>query len=199
MVKQLPARFSIKVEETLRGTEYRWRDEDKLLENIKKVVPVFIMTAASLISIFLIWSNFRSCPEKFAPNPSIFWVALVFLAFVFCGSLLLAYINLKPKKPFILILSPGRIQYESGMLSRHSTNTEMAKIKSLSDAFRRLKELCAPKEIRTAEITHLTLETSRIRQKLTIDIGAERIEIGPTLADAEREWLYEILRNHIEK
>ena len=44
------------------------------------------------------------------------------------------------------------------------------------------------------EIGAVRLERVGERQRLTIDHGAERIEIGAFLREPEREWLYEVLK-----
>jgi hypothetical protein len=50
------------------------------------------------------------------------------------------------------------------------------------------------KEIPWSELGEIRLERVGERQRLTVDWGAERIEIGATLREPEREWLAKVLR-----
>ncbi|MHC4659623.1 MAG: hypothetical protein ACYS83_10695 [Planctomycetota bacterium] len=54
-------------------------------------------------------------------------------------------------------------------------------------------------EIDVSKITNLTLEAISDRKRLSFDYSAERIEIGETLSDADKQWLYAILKEHLSK
>jgi hypothetical protein len=51
-------------------------------------------------------------------------------------------------------------------------------------------------EIETSQLDSLRLERIGERQRLTFDHGRERIEVGKTLSEPEREWLYQIIKDH---
>jgi hypothetical protein len=51
-----------------------------------------------------------------------------------------------------------------------------------------------PREIPWSELGEIRLERVGERQRLTVDWSAERIEIGSTLGEPEREWLASVLR-----
>jgi hypothetical protein len=51
-------------------------------------------------------------------------------------------------------------------------------------------------DLETSQMNNLRLERAGERQRLTFDYGRERIEIGCTLSEPEREWLYGVLREH---
>src|SRR5262245_37435623 len=51
-----------------------------------------------------------------------------------------------------------------------------------------------PRTFDRAEIEAIRLDRVGDRQRLTIDVGADRIEIGKSLREPEREWLAEVLR-----
>jgi hypothetical protein len=51
-----------------------------------------------------------------------------------------------------------------------------------------------PRTIDRAQIEAVALERVGERQRLTLDVGADRVEIGQSLREPEREWLAEVLR-----
>lgn len=77
-----------------------------------------------------------------------------------------------------LILGPEGLRYQPG---RHVVK----------------KKLCAerPHVVPRPELGEIRLEPLEGRRRLTVDHGAERIEIGAELRDPEREWLAAVLRN----
>ena len=52
-----------------------------------------------------------------------------------------------------------------------------------------------PRTIDRAQIEAIALERVGERQRLTLDVGADRIEVGKPLREPEREWLAEVLRS----
>jgi hypothetical protein len=51
-----------------------------------------------------------------------------------------------------------------------------------------------PRTISREQLQTLRLERVGERQRLTVDCGADRIEIGPALREPEREWLHQVLQ-----
>ena len=78
-----------------------------------------------------------------------------------------------------LELSPTALSYRPGGIFEKSSGT-----------FR----TDPPREIPRDELDRILLEQTEKRQRLTIDHGSERIEIGPNLKEPEHEWLAEVLR-----
>jgi hypothetical protein len=74
-------------------------------------------------------------------------------------------------------------------------NSELSNVRSLKEVI----TICKRKrnvDVQTSKIINLKLERVGEKQKLSFDYEADRIEIGETLTEPEREWLYEILKEH---
>jgi hypothetical protein len=50
-----------------------------------------------------------------------------------------------------------------------------------------------------SELGEVRVERVGERQRLTVDVGAERIELGASLEEPEREWLADVLRGWLGK
>lgn len=115
-------------------------------------------------------------------------------AAVACG----LYSFLRPPKPAKLTLSAGAIEYQTGTspenVFNRSTYNQTGEKPNLFKFFRNKIY-----KLDMSEVKNLRLEYAGERQRLTCDKGIERIEIGPTLTEPEREWLYGILNNHLSK
>ena len=83
------------------------------------------------------------------------------------------------------------LRYDPGSFLAIPTNGDMDR--ESARAFR-LWRPPPVREIPWSELGPIRLERVGERQRLTVDWGAERIEIGATLREPEREWLAEILR-----
>ncbi len=100
----------------------------------------------------------------------------------------------KPRLPAKLQLSPGVIEYQTGTLPCNffdqTAYRQFGKRPKLFEGFRNKIYKFKPSE------NNLKLEYAGERQRLTFDIGVERVEIGQALSEPEREWLYNILMAH---
>ncbi|OHB52669.1 MAG: hypothetical protein A2Y12_03150 [Planctomycetes bacterium GWF2_42_9] len=103
---------------------------------------------------------------------------------------------LKPLKPSKLILSNDNIEFQTGTkaLNPFGDWTYQKSNRKKPKFFSTFKNKLY--KFKPGEINNLKLDYTGDNQKLTFDIGAERIEIGPTLTEPEREWLYNIIKNH---
>jgi hypothetical protein len=50
-----------------------------------------------------------------------------------------------------------------------------------------------PRRLTLEKMEQLRIDRLGVRQRLTIDVGAERVEIGASLTEPEREWLAEVI------
>jgi hypothetical protein len=152
------------------------------------------------IGLFLLfwlggWSmGFRSALAKIMSGETgngflIFWLCGWTLGGVFAAYSL--YRLLRPSVPEKLELRRNSVAYDSGVAppqldsSRGYQNPK----KAWSSAF--------PKRVRT-EFDRGLLQSLRLREteagnRLTIDVGAERIEIAAAASEVEREWLARLL------
>jgi hypothetical protein len=99
--------------------------------------------------------------------------------FILIGvALLLGFWGLtQPDRPARLTLAPGALIYDPGYFY---ADNRVISGKTL--------------EIRRPELGEVCLDRVEGRQRLTIDRGVERIEVGAGLREPEREWLAEVLR-----
>lgn len=113
-----------------------------------------------------------------------------------CGEAAVIYILynfFKPKKPAKLTLSSSYIEYETGTSPVNFFNyCRYPRSEKRSKIFKNLRNKTY--RIERSFLENLQLERVAERQRLTFDVGAERVEIGETLSEPEREWLYKILR-----
>jgi len=109
------------------------------------------------------------------------------------------YFILRPKKPSVLTLSPGYFEYETGtrpfdIISGIKGNQPIKELwalyKGLGNKTYRIKE---------PEAKMLNLERIGERQKLFFVCEGRRIEIGDSLSEPEREWLYAIMKDLIQR
>jgi hypothetical protein len=56
-----------------------------------------------------------------------------------------------------------------------------------------------PRNLPRQAVGKIVLERVGERQRLSVDVGADRVEIGPWLTEPEREWLADVLRAWAER
>lgn len=195
MIREPPSGFKIQVEETLRGTAYSWKDEEGNSARFRRIIFHLLIVCAAVFFGLFVLSQLASGSKE---APSYFlWGMFVFCVLMALFNLSLIYSKLKGPKPFILTLSPGNIHYKVGTISESSINSELSNVKSLNEAIAICKKHRKRNlNIETSKIANLKLERVGEKQRLSFDYEADRIEIGETLTEPEREWLYEILKEH---
>ena len=190
-----PAGTKIEVDRDIYSTTYFWKNGEKGLGQY----PV----AAFLIFWFCGWTvgGFMAVKAFFKGDDAplfgrlflLFWlggwaVGEVAVAFIL-------YSIFRPLKPAKLTLSKGLFEYQTGTkpfsfnyYTYHQSSQRPKFFQSISNKSYRIE---------TRELKNLRLDRVGERQRLTFDMGIERIEIGETLSEPEREWLYEVLKRHI--
>lgn len=102
-------------------------------------------------------------------------------ACIACG----VWIMLRPDRPESVRLELAWLRHDPGR----------SKVHALQQLLRyRMLPALQSVAIRRSDIRGLVLERVEERQRLSIDCGSERIEIGATLREPEREWLHAILQ-----
>ncbi|MHC4478427.1 MAG: hypothetical protein ACYTEL_22535 [Planctomycetota bacterium] len=196
MQKEPPCEFNIELEETLDGTIYTWKDEEDTFTKFRRVAFILMMCCAVVFFVLFMLSEGTGNSDG-APNWFL-WEGPVIISLGGLVCICLIYWMLKPKRPFKLILSPGRVRYEKGSISISTMDKEVEDVRSLRDVMAMIKK--KPQKNRydldTSDITDLRLERVGDKQRLSLDHGAETVEIGAALSEPEREWLYEILKQH---
>ncbi|MHC4478425.1 MAG: hypothetical protein ACYTEL_22525 [Planctomycetota bacterium] len=188
-----PVGSKIRVERTMHGTTFAWKEDGGGIGRYG--IALFLLfwlclwTAAEISAIRQLIEDLRKGEVSFF---LIFWLGgwTVGGAFALCY----LYSMLRPRKPTVLTLSPGRIEYRPGIAGARSEAFGYDRSRSPCDSFEKLRKKVF--EIETSEMTNLKLERIGERQRLSFDYGASRVIIGLTLSDPEKQWLYEILRKH---
>jgi hypothetical protein len=105
---------------------------------------------------------------------------------------LTAYQIFRPTVPETLQLKRGSVAYDSGV-----PPFELNKEKNRNKSFRDYWNSLLAKRLR-ADLDRRQLQTLRLREtetgnRLTIDLGAERLELASHASEVEREWLARLL------
>jgi hypothetical protein len=116
-----------------------------------------------------------------------FWLIAEIVAVV------ILYLSLRPQKPSILTLSKGKISFETGTSPSIFAYDRQKSTKPFS-SMKKLRNKAY--EVELSQLSNLRLDRVGERQCLFFEYEDERVEIGDTLSEPEREWLYEILRGH---
>jgi len=137
--------------------------------------------------------GFRSAVEKLWSGPIqpflVFWLCGWTLGGIFAVAML--YRAFRPSVPETLELRRNSIAYDSGVAPPQFNNYQ--RNRSPRDAWRS----AFPKR-RRLELDRSLLQSLRLREtdtgnRLTFDIGSDRVEIAPTASEVEREWLARLL------
>ena len=98
----------------------------------------------------------------------------------------------QPLVPETLILSQPNMIYDSGIpVYQFYTGYRTAKLIWRDIFYKRTQTEITPEQIKT-----LTLHEFAGGNRLTIDIGIKRLDLGKDISEIEREWLYATLREH---
>lgn len=136
---------------------------------------------------------FKSTAEKLWSGPIqpflVFWLAGWTFGGIF--AFIMLYRTFRPAVPERLELRRNTIAYDSGIAPPQFFNYQRSR--SPRDAWRS----AFPKRVRL-EFDRSQLQSLRLREtdtgnRLTFDIGSDRIEIAPTASEVEREWLARLL------
>lgn len=124
-------------------------------------------------------------------SPNIFFLQMIFVATVnFVAIIAVLYRFFRPTAAQTLVFSRPGLIFDSGLSPFPVRSGMNSKTEVLERMFERRKVIeFTPKDIAT-----LSLQKSELRNRLTLDHGKEKIEIGRDLTEVEREWLYEQLR-----
>lgn len=101
------------------------------------------------------------------------------------------YRLLRPVKPEKLVIDTTSLFFQRGTspfnLSHKNSDEEGQKLQWLPQK--------AKYNLEKNKVGKILIDNSFGRQRLTIDYGAERIEVGEFLREPEREWVYQVLQN----
>lgn len=121
------------------------------------------------------------------------WLAGWTLGGIFAGSMI--YLLLRPRKPESITLERDRFKYDTGTPAANFMNPYdmMRKKQNMMNPFSMVFEKRRTYELARTECPEFVLEGLGDDQRLRFDDGADRIVIGESLKEPEREWLAEVL------
>ncbi|MHC4478429.1 MAG: hypothetical protein ACYTEL_22545 [Planctomycetota bacterium] len=191
-----PEGSGIKIVQTRCETIYSWREQERRRTKWRIRLSAIVMLGFS--AGFLIFGLYHPGTESGKWSTGLLVLLLVFTGLGIVGGLFFLVGSLRPARPFQLILSPGYVEYRPGVRNVDSFAKDHAEaLDYLADLMKKAKKLGS--KIEVGDITNLKLETIDGRKRLSFDYAADRFEIGETLSDAERQWLYEVMREHLSR
>jgi hypothetical protein len=121
------------------------------------------------------------------------WLAMWSLGGIFAGGMI--YLLLRPQKPESVTLERNRFTYDTGSAPMNFINPYymMRKKQNMMNPFSMMFQKRKTYELSRAECPEFVLEGLGDDQRLRFDDGADRITIGESLKEPEREWLAEVL------
>ncbi|MEZ6142712.1 MAG: hypothetical protein R3B84_19290 [Zavarzinella sp.] len=195
-VPPVPLNSNFSVEDMPGAVKISWTVKPHTLGRIFAIVCI----SAFLVFMTSIWLNVF---QQFALNPStIFFLVFTALSMVWItGISIVVALPLRPESitmdidsltHYIGTAATAQKFVASQFIGRKTmrNNQEMIhRFVTLGELFRSRK----PKTYLRKHIDKIALHGTGQSQRLAIDIGADRIEIGAGLREPEREWLHDIL------
>jgi hypothetical protein len=121
--------------------------------------------------------------------------ATAFLVFWLCAwtvgggmAMLMARRVFQRSVPETLSVSAGRLLYDSGMLP-----LQMSYGARSTPAWSSLFPKRTLRKIDRSQLASLRLRDGDTRNRLTVDVGADRVELARDATDVEREWLFKMI------
>lgn len=191
-----PAGANIKVDRDMHSTTYFWKNGEKSIGQYGAAAFMIFWLCGWTVGGFMAAGALFFGKEM--PLSSRLFM-LFWLGGWACGEVFVIYAlyNIfRPLKPAKLTLSSTYFEYETGTKPYSFNYYKYDRSQQKPKFFQNLRNKNYRLELN--QPVNLHLERIGERQRLTFDIGSERVEIGDTLTEPEREWLYEILREHIE-
>jgi hypothetical protein len=123
----------------------------------------------------------------------IIWLVMWTFGGVF--AIVMAYLLLRPQVPESIKLMHDQLIYDTGSTSMNMNPYHMMKKKHLEmNPFSMLYQKRKTYALSKFECPEFILDGLADDQRLRFDLGADRIIIGETLKEPEREWLHEVLK-----
>jgi len=191
MINNPPEGSRIEIERNIHSTSYIWKNAKRGF-SFQYAFLFFWLCGWTIGGLMALIRIFGESFEEEEERCFMFaWLTFWAVGEVVVISIL--YFALRPQKPSVLTLSPGRIHFETGTRPLGSFNAYYEMRHPMA-----FFQICRNKtyDLEASQIDNLKLERVGERQRLTFDYGRERVEIGDNLTEPEREWLYNLLREH---
>jgi hypothetical protein len=195
-----PEGSKINIERDINSIRYSWQEGKKSIGHYLMLAFLSFWfcgwTVGGFVAIYMLIVTavgfFIDKVPIFVPLFILFWMGAWTIGEIVVFKTL--YYALKPKNPSVLTLSNRGITFKTGT---HSPN--LARHNYHKKAFSSKEFKNRTYGLGTSEVETLKLERTGEKQRLSFDHGTERIEIGETLTEPEREWLYNVLTEHLSK
>ncbi|MHC4478428.1 MAG: hypothetical protein ACYTEL_22540 [Planctomycetota bacterium] len=188
-----PQGSKIQVQRDMHSTRYLWANKERNFLGYVMAPILFVFLCVWTCAGIGMISDVID--ESTPPTERLHRVSGLAAWIVFeSGLIAILYLVLRPQKPSVLTLSAGFVEYQTGTRCLDLLTASDKKSGGLLSQFKQLKNRAY--KLRAAELGRLKLERRSEKQMLLIDYEGKLIEIGETLSEPEREWLYEILKQH---
>jgi hypothetical protein len=192
---EIPAGSTITVEETADGLHLQWLNPWG--EHVRGVIFFLTIWLAgwAVFAVFAVARVIRDVQRASTLDRLLlFWLCIWLVAGGFISYVWWRLIA--PAKPEVLILGGRELRHRAGT-PRSGFSFATCSLKVASKQFSRFRsQLRRPTETAAdkSAVGKPLLEPVGEHQRLTVDIGADRIEIGEFLRGPEREWLAQVLQ-----
>jgi len=119
----------------------------------------------------------------------IFWLIGWTVGGIWCASVL--FNMLRPARPERLRLDSLRLSYEPGTAPIEGFGSNDGGRRDALDWIKPRRKVVADKR----DVGDIRIDRVGERLRLTVDVGAKRVEIGEYLEEPEREWLLSVLKS----
>jgi hypothetical protein len=188
-----PVGSKIRVEWTMDDTTFVWKDKGGGIGRYARAGFVLFWLCLWMLTAI---RGVSEITERLSKGDVCFPLLFTFLWMMFgVFGLSDLYHTLRPEKPTVLTLSPGHIEYKPGIPRVRSEVLRYDRSRRRSGFFGRARKESL--KVQTTEMTNLRLERIGESKRLSFDYGANRVIIGLSLSDPEKEWLYQILRKRV--
>lgn len=120
----------------------------------------------------------------------VFWLGAWSIGGIFVGFSLFRI--LQPPISAKLTLNPQSLYYDSGIPPMEIQHLNRYRRDAWKNFIPRRKKV----EITLSDLRTWRLRTTDKSNRLTVDVGVERLDIGDGVGEIEREWLYNTIRNY---
>lgn len=189
-----PAGSRIEVVEDGEDVTYRWeRPDPKILRWL--ITGVFVVQISVVLGFAIPDMIGQMQRQGAAPAEAIIG-ATVFGVFALLG-VVMFYFLLRKGLPERMMLGRDSFRYDPGRqcaLTAWLNPWFMMKYSDPSEAFTKFFRRRKSVELAKGELGRVVLDRAGERQRLYFDYGADRIEIGESLREPEREWLATVIQ-----
>ena len=179
-----PVRSNIEVAPDFNSTVLSWKNPRGGISRYVALIFLIAWMGGWVVGEVSVTRNHMKDPGQFF---LLFWLTGWTVGGLYC--LLMIVTLARPSRPERLTLDPRSLQYEPG-----TEPIAFGRDTKTIDPLMLLRPKRAAQAARK-EIGEIKLDRVGERQRLTVDIGAKRVEIGEYLEEPEREWLLSVLQS----